>query len=279
LENFKIYPEKRIKIKVELLLIINCLTLMSIDFTQKRTKECEDLMIPEAKKLLDLSLDEKVKKSQEIIKEALEKYPKIGLGFSGGTDSLVLLHLTLPLKRDIPTIFVDTQNDFLENHQFIEKIRKDWNLINFHRVKAKERRFDEFKKKFGFKTPEFTTVCCNYHKIKPMLKAIKDFGFDAFFVGLRGVEHEERAKETFFSPRKNPDHTRVHPLLFWRKPDILEYVKKNNMECNPLYAQGYTSLGCIMCTEKNIDPDAHERAGRGAVREEVMKKLRELGYT
>ena len=111
------------------------------------------------------------------------------------------------------------------------------------------------------------------------MKAIGNFGFDAFFVGLRGVEHEERAKETFFSPRKNPDHIRVHPLLFWRKDDILDYVKKNNVECNPLYKLGYTSLGCQMCTDKNLDPNAHERAGRGRAREEIMKKLRDLGYT
>ena len=72
---------------------------------------------------------------------------------------------------------------------------------------------------------------------------------------------------------------RVHPLLFWRQSDILDYVKKFNIECNPLYAKGYTSLGCTIFSEKNTDPNAHERAGRGVVREEVMAKLRALGYT
>lgn len=255
--------------------------MSTIDFTSGRSKGCEDLMIPEAKACLNLSLEDKVKKSQEIIKEALLKYPKVGLGFSGGTDSLLLLHLTLPLKPDITTIYVDTQDDFPECHEFVEKIRKDWNLVDHHTVKAETKRFDEFKEKFGLRSPEFTAACCNHHKISPMMKAIGDFGFDAFFVGLRGVEHEERAKETFFSPRKNPDHIRVHPLLFWRKDDVLSYVydKKNNITCNPLYAQGYTSLGCVMCTDKNLDPNAHERAGRGKAREEIMKKLRDLGYT
>ena len=248
-------------------------------FTKERGKRCEDLMRPEAKALLDLPLDEKIKKSQEVIKEALAKYPKIGLGFSGGTDSLVLLHLVLPIKPNILTVFVDTQHEFPETYHFIEEIRKEWHLVNHTAVMADERKLEEFKQKFGLKTPEFTTTCCEYHKIAPMMKAIGDFGFDAFFVGLRGVEHEERAKESFFSPRKNPDHIRVHPLLFWRQKDILEYVKKFNIKCNPLYAQGYTSLGCHVCTDKNTDPNAHERAGRGVVREIVMPRLRELGYT
>lgn len=244
-----------------------------------RNQRCEDLMIPEARALLDLPLEQKIEKSKEIIKEAILRYPKIGLGFSGGTDSLLLLHLVLQIKPDIPTVFVDTQHEFPETYRFIEEVRKNWRLVRHTSVMATENRMEEFKKSFGLKTPEFTTTCCEYHKIAPMMKVIGDFGFDAFLVGLRGVEHEERAKETFFSPRKNPAHIRVHPLLFWKQKDVLDYVKKFNIKCNPLYAQGYTSLGCWVCTDKNTDPNAHERAGRGVVRETVMDRLRAMGYT
>jgi len=252
----------------------------NIRFTEERTKDCENLMKPDVRALLDLPLEEKITKSKEVIKEALNKYSNVGLGFSGGTDSLVLLHLTQPLlPENTPVIFVDTQHEFPETYDFINKVVKEWGLKNFHTVKAEEDKLQKLTDKFGLKTPEFTTICCGYHKIAPMMKAIEEFGFDAFFVGLRGVEHEERAKEVFFSLRTNPNHIRVHPLLFWRKKDVLEYVKKNNIECNPLYEKGYTSLGCTVCTEKNLDPNAHERAGRGVVREEIMKKLRDLGYT
>jgi len=254
--------------------------MSEIRFTEERTKDCEKLMKPDVRALLNLSLDEKVAKSLEVAKEALAKYKKVGLGFSGGTDSLVLLHLLKPiLPEDTPIIFVDTQHEFSETYEFINKVVKEWGIKNFHTVKAPEDKLQAMVTRFGLKTAEFTTICCGYHKIAPMMKAIGDFGFDAFFVGLRGVEHEERAKEVFFSPRTSPNHIRIHPLLFWRKKDILDYVKKNNIECNPLYAQGYTSLGCTVCTDKNLDPNAHERAGRGVVRETVMKKLRDLGYT
>lgn len=248
-------------------------------FTKERTDRCVELMRPEARELVNLPLDEKIKISQNIIKEAIENFPHLGLGFSGGTDSLVLLHLALSLKRDMPVVFVDTHFDAPETYAFIDKIRREWNLVNFTSVMAFNNRLDEFKNKFGMRTPTFTTTCCEYHKIAPMMRAIRYFKFDAFLVGLRGVEHEERAKESFFSSRKNPDHVRVHPLLFWKREDVLEYVKRNNIECNPLYKQGYTSLGCTMCTDKNTDPNAHERAGRGVVRETVMSRLRELGYT
>ncbi len=247
------------------------------DFSKKRTENCEELMRPEIKALLNLSLDEKIKKTKKIVEDAVKKYPKIGIGFSGGTDSLVILHLTLPIKPDLPIIFVNTYHQFPETYDYIEKVKKEWGVKNFYEVKAEKDRFEEFKKKFGLKTSEFTEICCGYHKISPLKKAIADLGLNAFIAGIRGVEHEERAKETIFSPRE--DHIRVHPLLFWRQKDVLDYVKRYNLECNPLYAEGYTSLGCVHCTEKNPDPNKHERAGRGEVREKIMERLRNLGYT
>jgi len=231
-------------------------------------------MNPEIRKLLELPLFKKIRKSQEIIKDAIERHPNMGLGFSGGTDSLVLLHVALPvIPKDFPIIFVNTRHQFPETYAFIEKVIKEWGLTNFHEVKADEDRFESIKEKFGFKTPEFTEICCGYHKIAPLKKAIEDLKLSAFMAGIRGVEHEERAKETIVSPRDT--HFRIHPLLFWKQEDVLNYVKDFEIESNPLYAQGYTSLGCTHCTEINPDPNAHERAGRGIVREEIMERLRD----
>lgn len=252
---------------------------MEKDFTINRIKICEDLMRPEVKKLLDLSLDEKIKKSKEIIADAIEKYPKIGVGFSGGTDSLILLKLILEVNPNIPVVFVDTQHDAPETYAFIDKVRREWRLGNYKAVMAEQDRVKEFAEKLTMRSPAFTETCCHYHKIAPMMKAIGDEGFNAFFVGLRGVEHEERAKESIFSPRYNPDHIRVHPLIFWRRDDVMKFIKRFDLECNPLYKQGFTSLGCVECTDKNPNPEMHERAGRGEVRETIMQRLRELGYT
>ena len=91
-------------------------------FTKEfRVKKCEDLMRPEVRALIHLPLDEKVAKAKEIIKEALEKYGSVGIGFSGGTDSLILLHLALPMiSEKNPIIFVNTGHQFQETYNFIE---------------------------------------------------------------------------------------------------------------------------------------------------------------
>lgn len=252
---------------------------LASQFTSERTQRCIELMKPEIRPLVDLPLKEKIEKTKEVIKEAFAKYKNVGIGFSGGTDSLVLLDIVLQIKPDIPVVFVDTIRDFPENYQFVEETRQRYGIQNLITVRADKDRCDEYAAKYGYKTPEFMTEYCNDHKIAPMIRAIKQFGFDGFLVGLRGVEHEERAQEVFFSPRHNPPHHRVHSLLFWKREDIMTYVKEHNLICNPLYAKGYKSLGCTICSAVVTDPNAHERSGRGIVRETVMKKLRELGYT
>jgi phosphoadenosine phosphosulfate reductase len=248
------------------------------EFGADRTQRCIDLMRPEVKALLNLPLSEKVKKTEEIIRQTVKEYKNPGIGFSGGGDSEALLHMAMKIKHNIPILFVDTRYEFPETFEFIEKLRKEWNFESLTTVRAPTDKLEEFKAKYGFGTPEFTIEFNKYHKIEPLVQGIKNLNLDAFLGGIRGVEHEERAKESIFSPRKNPDHTRVHPILFWTREDVQQYLTINGLPHNPVYDKGYTSLGSTIDTTPNKDPGMHERAGRGIARERVMKRLRDLGY-
>ena len=249
------------------------------EFGLDRTQRCIDLMNPEVRALLNLSLEKKIKKTKEIISVAIKKYKNVGIGFSGGSDSEVLLHISLKLYPDIPVLFVDTRYEFPETISYVEKIRNEWNIGSLTTARATTDIADKLTRKYGKGTPKFTLEFNNHHKIQPLVNGIKNLHLNAFIAGIRGVEHEERAKETIFSPRKNPPHVRVHPILFWTRLDVREYLTKNRLPHNPLYDKGYTSLGSTLDTTPNKDPSMHERAGRGIARERIMKTLRALGYT
>lgn len=218
------------------------------------------------------TLHEKRIESEKIITEAFKRFQNLGIAFSGGSDSLVLLNLILPYDAKIKVLFVNTYDQFPETYRFIGETRRENNL-NLFEFKAERNRHKEFSKiKEKARRME---ICCRYHKIEPFLRGIEKLKLDGVFVGIRASEHEERAKASFFERKKG--HTRIHPLLSWTIQNILDFITLYGLKTNLLYEKGYASLGCKRCTKKV--KKIVERGGRDKTRETIMRVLREAGYT
>lgn len=151
-------------------------------------------------------------------------------------------------------------------------------------------------------------------KTYPMEVFIEREGVDAMMNGIRRDEHDSRSDEEVFSERTDPDHTRVHPIIefterevwdaLWLEAadydllpeeDYLEgkdsdfvYGGEQFIPVNPLYFEGYRSLGSSTQTKKSSDKPAWlqdlsegtERDGRAQDKddEDAMKELRTKGY-
>ncbi len=220
-------------------------------------------------------LEQKISLGIEIIKEAEDRYgDKIGIAFTGGKDSTVLLDLIRRSKNGkIPfkVITIDTSAEFPEIKEFMEKLKSAWNfeIVKYSNNEALRQKYPIAKDK---------TDCCNTLKTIPLKESIKYLHLKAMFTGIRRDENEARANESFFSKRKDPHHFRVHPLLHFTEKDIWDYIKFNNLPYCNLYEQGYRSLDCAPCTHITAEKDAAERSGRSQDKEAAMDKLRQLGY-
>jgi phosphoadenosine phosphosulfate reductase len=152
-------------------------------------------------------------------------------------------------------------------------------------------------------------------KTVPMNSLLREENIEAVINGVRWDEHESRGDEDFYSPRDEPEHMRVHPILqlderdvwdvswFHMVPDITgvdieEYpetesdmpadLTKDDVPISPKYWAGFRSLGSEVSTDKSDEIPAwlqdventKERAGRAQNKddEEIMNRLRELGY-
>lgn len=218
----------------------------------------------------------KVRKSMAVIKKSTQRFKEkdVAVAWTGGKDSTVLLHLiriTFSGKVPFRVVFNDSTMEFNEIYKFVEKMRQLWG-INLITIKHSALELKGFHKtKDRDKQKELSRIM----KITAINSALKKYKIKAFMAGIRWDEHESRSKEKFFSPR--PDHMRIHPILDFTEKDIWEYTRHFGVPYVDLYAKGYRSLGEKPFTKK-AKPGESERSGREKDKEQLMGRLRRMGY-
>ncbi len=218
--------------------------------------------------------DAKEKKSIAVIEEARRRYgaQHIALAWSGGKDSTTVLYLIVKHYHfmPFPVIIIDTTVKFPEVYRFWEKMGKKWNFTP--QIACNKEALKTI-------TPgQNKEECCFLLKTTPLNQAIMKNKWRAVISAIRYDETPERRNEFYFSPRKDPDHMRIHPILHFSEADIWTCIHKNRIPYCELYESGYRSLGCLPCTFPVQEQSGGERSGRSREKEERMFRLRSLGY-
>jgi phosphoadenosine phosphosulfate reductase len=269
----------------------------------------------EMEKLMLLSIEEKVAQSKKIIKESIERFgtDKLVIAWTGGKDSTTLTWLFRETCREhslqMPRcMFIDEGHVFEEIWDIVNRLKKEWGLnveiVKNTDVSDKAKNIGDMVKvsglnernrsevaKLEFNEEEFpfepeSFVGNHLMKTVAMNMFIEGNGIQAVSTAIRWDEQTARKEETFFSPRETPPHTRVQAILHFKERDIWDTIHKYKIPFCELYKYGYRSLGAKGSTVKNSDIPAWEqdlentpeRAGRGQDKEEIMGKLRTLGY-
>lgn len=252
-----------------------------------------------------------------IIREAYKKLGKLGMLWSIGKDSTVLMWLAKKAfygHVPFPFIHVDTTYKIPEMIRYRDQIAKELGLDLI--VYTNKEAIDA-----GMGPDHGRLICCKALKTDCVQHVVKKYEFDGLIVGARRDEEGSRSKERVFSERNKNDewdysnqppelwdqfktdfpkgnHIRVHPILHWNEVDIWEYIRRENIPIIDLYfarnGERYRSLGCAPCTgrikseAKNLDDiieelkntTESERAGRAQDQEDAyaMQKLRKEGY-
>lgn len=262
-------------------------------------------------------LDKLEAQSIFILREAYKKLGKLGMLWSIGKDSTVLLWLTKKAffgYCPFPFIHVDTTYKIPEMIEYRDKVAKEMglNLIVHSNFEALN---------LGMNPSKGRLVCCKALKSDGLQQVVDKYKFEGLILGIRRDEEGSRSKERVFSERNQDskwdyadqppelwdqfktdfpkgNHIRVHPLLHWNEIDIWEYIKRENIPIIDLYfakeGKRYRSLGCAPCTspiesnattideiiEELKNTNDRERSGRAQDKEDAhaMEKLRKTGY-
>ena len=191
-----------------------------------------------------------------VLREVAAQFENPVLLFSGGKDSILMVHLAVkafhPAKIPFTLLHVDTGHNFQETIDYRDRLveRIGANLV----VGSVQEAIDNgmVREETGYNATR------NYLQTAVLLDSLEKGKYDAALGGGRRDEEKARAKERFFSHRdefgqwdpKNQrpelwnlfngrklygEHFRVFPISNWTELDVWQYLAVENVELPSLY--------------------------------------------
>jgi sulfate adenylyltransferase subunit 2 len=201
-------------------------------------------------------LDHLESEAIHILREVAGQFERPALLFSGGKDSITLVHLALkafrPGKFPFPLVHIDTGHNFQEALDFRDE------LVAQIGERLVVRKVEDTIKAKHLTEPKGKFASRNALQTYTLLDAIDEFKFDALIGGARRDEEKARAKERIFSVRdefgqwdpklQRPElwntyngkihkgeNVRAFPISNWTELDVWNYIRRENIGLPNIY--------------------------------------------
>ncbi len=218
-----------------------------------------------------------------IIREVAAEFERPVLLFSGGKDSIVMLHLAVkafwPAPVPFPVMHVDTGHNFPEVIEFRDR---RVNELGVRLVVASVQ--DDID---AGRSIEDTGKGASRNRLQTttLLRGITEGRFDAVFGGARRDEEKARAKERVFSFRdafgqwdpknqrpelwslyntrhRKGEHIRVFPISNWTELDIWQYIADEHIDVPSIYyahkREVFQRDGMLLAVNEHLAPEPGE---------------------
>jgi sulfate adenylyltransferase subunit 2 len=201
-------------------------------------------------------LDQLESEAIHILREVAGQFERPALLFSGGKDSITLVHLALkafrPGKFPFPLVHIDTGHNFPEALDFRDQLAQTIG------EKLIVRKVEDTIKARHLTEPTGKFASRNALQTYTLLDTIEEFGFDACIGGARRDEEKARAKERIFSVRdefggwdpkrqrpelwniyngkiRKGENVRAFPISNWTELDIWNYIRREQIALPSIY--------------------------------------------
>jgi sulfate adenylyltransferase subunit 2 len=242
------------------------------------------------------SLDGLIDESVTIIREVAAEFERPVLLFSGGKDSVVMLHLAVrafaPARIPFPVMHIDTGHNFPEVIEFRDRCVSEMGVQLI--VGSVQASIDSGK------VADVTGPRASRNPLQTvtLLDSIAEHHFDAVFGGARRDEERARAKERVYSHRdsfgqwdpknqrpelwgiyngrhRQGEHFRIFPLSNWTELDIWTFIGEYNIDLPSIYYAHTRPIfkrdNMLMAVTDFLPPD------EGSVVEQMQVRFRTVG--
>jgi sulfate adenylyltransferase subunit 2 len=242
------------------------------------------------------SLDGLIDESVTIIREVAAEFERPVLLFSGGKDSVVMLHLAVrafaPARIPFPVMHIDTGHNFPEVIEFRDRCVAEMGvqlIVGSVQASIDSGKVADVSGPRASRNPLQTVT---------LLDSIAEHRFDAVFGGARRDEERARAKERVYSHRdsfgqwdpknqrpelwgiyngrhRQGEHFRIFPLSNWTELDIWTFIGEYNIDLPSIYYAHTRPIfkrdNMLMAVTDFLPPD------EGSVVEQMEVRFRTVG--
>jgi phosphoadenosine phosphosulfate reductase len=213
----------------------------------------------------ELSIRFEGEEPEALLEWALDEFGQsIAISTAFQIDGSVLIDMAYAIDPAVRVFSIDTGRLPEETLAFAETLRDRYPGLNLELLEPDPehvRRLVERKGPDLFRNSvEDRLLCCNVRKVQPLTKQLD--GLDAWITGLRRDQWATRTN--IRKVEIDHDHgaiVKLNPLAEWTGRQTWAYLREHEVPVHPLYAKGFTSIGCAPCT-RAVEPGEGERAGR-----------------
>lgn len=199
---------------------------------------------------------------EQRLRHIAQHHPKAVFANSLAVEDMVITDAICRLKLPLRIITLDTGKLHPETESLITAISNRYQTEPeiFRPDSSKAQQFEQTHGTTAmYDSIELRRLCCHIRKIEPLGRALNNA--PAWLTGQRRSQSATRSTLDFEETDTNRNIPKFNPIYDWTEQDVWAYAQAHQVPLNPLYFQGYPSIGCDPCT-RPVKQGEDIRAGR-----------------
>jgi len=200
--------------------------------------------------------------ARDLLTRIARDHHPVALASSLSIEDMVLADLIGRARLPVEVFVLDTGRLHGDTLDLVDRITQRYG-IDVRMVRPQPQAVNEYVVRFGrdafYESAEMRKQCCAIRKVEPLKRAL--VGKRAWITGMRREQSTLRGGIAVEEFDQAHGMAKFNPLADWSEAEVWAHIGRHEVPYNPLYNQGYRSIGCAPCTRPVVAGE-DARAGR-----------------